>query len=136
MNPAERFSACLKSKPFDRLPYFEWWGPWDSTLHAWMRETGKTRDELLSYRRDFDAEDITDIDISFLPEFTPEIIRADDQYTVRRDRMGLLYRVMTQDPERSMPEFLEFPVKTEADWLALKPRLDPSLAQRYPAEWP
>ena len=136
MKPAERFLACLRYQPFDRPPYLEWWGPWESTLRNWMRETGLPREKLLAYRDEMDAVVETDLDFAFLPAFQPALLSADEQYEVRRDRMGLTYRIFSQNPETSMPEFLSFPVRSVADWQALKLRLDPTLAERYPADWP
>jgi hypothetical protein len=135
MNPAERFLACMRFQSFDRPPYLEWWGPWESTLRNWIHETGLPRDKLLAYRDEMDAVVETDLDFAFLPAFQPALLSRDDQYDVLRDRMGLTYRVFAQDPETSMPEFLSFPVHSAADWNALKQRLDPTLPERYPSDW-
>ena len=38
MNDRERFIACVTGQPLDRVPYWLFWSPWDTTWQRWERE--------------------------------------------------------------------------------------------------
>jgi uroporphyrinogen decarboxylase len=64
---------------------------------------------------------ITAVDNSF--GFEPEIVERTDEYVIERDSWGDLKK--NWNDRRSTPELFDFPVKSRADWDALKGRLTP-----------
>jgi hypothetical protein len=134
LNAHERFQACMRFQPVDHPPLLEW-GPWGVTLERWQRETGQDEDHVMAWRQACDLAEMACADFSLRPPFEEEVVAEDETTRTIRDRMGLVYRQFKQDAETSMPEFVEFPVKSRADWEAIKRRLDPTDPDRYPADW-
>lgn len=134
MTPHDRYIAFMHGRPVDRPPLQEW-GPWEVTVRRWMRESGRSREQVRSYLRDCDPEFLAGVDFGMIPAFDDAVVEDDGHRVTRRDRLGALLRELKEDPETSMPEFVDFPVKTRRDWEAIKPRFDPSTAARYPADW-
>ncbi len=70
---------------------------------------------------------------TIFPYFEEEILEDRGAKVLARDRMGvLLERPKTGT---AFPAFLEFPVKTRADYETLRPRLDPDHPGRYGRGW-
>jgi uroporphyrinogen decarboxylase len=135
MTPHQRFLACARHRPVDRPPLLEA-GVWEATVRRWRAESGRSREEVLAWQAECDAQADTGVDFSMQPPGEERVLAEDTQTVTRTDRMGLAYREFKDNPERSMPQFLGFPVRTRQDWEAVKRRFDPTLAQRYPADWP
>jgi len=70
----------------------------------------------------------------YYPPFEEEVISEDETSRVWRDGQGVIKRDRKDSPEKSMSQFLEFPVKSRRDWEDLKWRLDPAEPARYP-DW-
>jgi uroporphyrinogen decarboxylase len=70
---------------------------------------------------------------SIFPFFKEELLEDRGEIVVKRDREG----IVLQAPKRgtAFPGFLDFPVKTPADYLALKPRLLADTPGRYCKGW-
>jgi uroporphyrinogen decarboxylase len=68
------------------------------------------------------------------PLFEPELLRDEGETQVMRQADGVVVR--RRKDELSMPQWLEFPVKTRKDFEALRERLDPTTPGRYPDDWP
>jgi uroporphyrinogen decarboxylase len=134
MTPHQRFLAHLRCQPLDRPPLLES-GLWAATVERWMAESGLSREEVLAWQRECDAHADAFVDFSMQPPFEERVLAEDEQTVTRTDRMGQVYREFKDNPERSMPEFLDFPVKTRRDWEQVKRRFDPTLPERYPADW-
>ncbi len=133
MAPNERFLAFMRFQAVDRRPLLEW-GPWESTVRRWMKESGLSRDEVLAYRDDCDPSSTTGIDFGMRPPFEERIIEEDSETITKVDKMGITCREFKKDPETSMPEFIGFPVKSPQGWKEIKKRFEPS-ESRYPADW-
>ena len=99
-----------------------------------MEDTGKTRQDLLFWEYECDGEENVGIDFSMIPSFEEKVLHTDDQTFVKTDKMGLTYRQFKDNFDRSMPEYLDNPVKSVSDWKDIKRRFDPSSA-RYPQDW-
>ena len=134
MTPHERFLACMRFQPTDRAPLWEW-GPWPSTLRRWQREALGADNNPPQYA-EYDAKFMCDVDLWMLPRFTEEILAEDEGYITRRTDRGTIERRPRSPDTMSMPEHLEYPVESRADWEALEPRFDPADANRFPADWP
>jgi uroporphyrinogen decarboxylase len=69
------------------------------------------------------------------PAFEKVVLSQDDHFTVWRDERGITRR--DRRDGGSMPEFLDYPVKSDDDWEKLKSqRLDPRTRGRFSEDWP
>ena len=133
MTPHERFLRCMHFEPVDHVPLWEW-GPWPSTLRRWQREALGDRDNVRQFV-DCDPRANTPVDLWMRPRYPEEVLSNDGTYITRRIGRGIVERVPVSPDEMSMPEHIEFPVKTREDWEALKPRFDPDDVARFPENW-
>jgi uroporphyrinogen decarboxylase len=134
MTPHERFQACMRFQAFDRPPLLEF-GPWNTTVREWMRQTGKDQGYVLAWHRECDAQELVPVDFGLLPRFEEVVLAEDAETVARRNPMGLTVREFKRNPDTSMPEFVAAPVQSRADWERLKARLDPQAPGRYPDDF-
>ena len=73
---------------------------------------------------------------SFLvaPPYEPRVIAEDEKTLTVVDSAGITERLL-KNKAYNMPTWLEHPVRDRQTWEALKKRLDPETATRYPADW-
>jgi len=129
MTTRERIHRVFKGERPDRLPNVEF-GYWDETLTLWHRQglpsavsTNAEAEEYLG------LEGVTvfvelPVKNGLFPEFEPTILREEGDRQIRRDEEGNICEVLRD--RSSIPRYLEFGLKTRADWERLKEeRLDP-----------
>jgi len=132
----ERVVRCLAGEAVDRLPYGVGigWGPWGETLARWRREAGRPD---LDPAREFGFDGsfaLPAMHPGIFPKFEPQVIEKNAEFVIARDERGITAR--NRRDGGSMPEFLDYPVKTPADWERLKrERLDPAAPGRTPEDW-
>ena len=69
------------------------------------------------------------------PEFEYAVLEETEEFIISRDGRGITMR--NRRDYGSMPEFLDYPVKTPADWERLKAeRLCPETPGRIGEDWP
>ena len=147
LTPRTRFVRHALFQPVDRVPYFETLGIWPQALDRWHGEGLPRHVRHKSERDQFAPGEITVEDYfqienyswppfggsgtgtPFWPPFEREVLEEDEATIVFRDESGVIRKDVKQG--RSMPQFLEFPVRERADWERLKPRLDPAVEERY-----
>ncbi len=137
MTPGERFIRCLTGQPIDRIPYGVGigWCPWGETLERWKKETG--RHDLDPARElGFDGSCACPaLHAGIFPAYKWTLLRDEGELIVYRDEKGITMR--GRKDGGSMPEFLDYPVKSRADWEQLKnERLNPETPGRIPQDWP
>ncbi|MDO8586880.1 MAG: uroporphyrinogen decarboxylase family protein [Armatimonadota bacterium] len=135
INSREKFLGTCR---FENVPPPRWdcLGFWGSTIERWLTE-GLPADAPAHEYFGMDPRDTIPVvsgfcDTPFCPAFEPELISEDDTIRTWRDGQGIVRRERKDRPELSMPQFLEFPVKSREDWERMKPRLDPDTPERYP----
>ncbi len=116
----ERVVRCLAGGDIDRVPFGVnlGWLPWGETLEGWRRETGRPD---LDPRREFGYEAGfvgPALECGPFPRFEERLLAETAGYVVQRDWRGITLR--NRRDGGSMPEFLDYPVKTPADWEALR----------------
>jgi len=135
MNDRERFIACVRGEPVDRVPYWLFWGPWRTTWERWQREAAP--EEIADHRSMFDPDMPPrglPVDVGPCPPPEPKVFEEDDETIVQTDRWGIKRRDFKHS--ESMSEFLEFPVKNRDDWERYKERhLDPHNPARLAGNW-
>ena len=132
MTPHERFLAAMHFEPVDRVPLWEN-GPWGSALRRWQREglgAGNSPPQLA----ECDKKQ-RDVDLWMRPRYEQRVISEDDKFITKVSAHGTVMRSFKSPDAVSMPEHIEYPVKTRADWEELKKRYDPSDPGRFPADW-
>ncbi|HID94978.1 MAG TPA: hypothetical protein EYP53_02830 [Candidatus Latescibacteria bacterium] len=138
MNARGNFHRLCRFEKGARPPRWETLGFWDETVRRWRREglpEDKTPEEYFEMdRRDFLPMNSGFTRPPFLPPFEKETIKEDERTVVYRDEFGVIRRERKDDPQLSMPQWLEFPVKDRKDWEEIKSRLDPDSPGRYP-DW-
>jgi uroporphyrinogen decarboxylase len=147
LTPRTRFVRHALFQPVDRPPYFETLGFWPQTLERWYAEglphhirhrndPEGLQEGQITIEQYFEMESYSwapflpnPTTTPFWPPFEREVIEEDDETIVFRDPSGVVRKDVKSG--RSLPQFLEYPVKTAADWERLKPRLGPAVSERY-----
>jgi uroporphyrinogen decarboxylase len=133
----ERLVRCLSGGDVERVPFGVnlGWHPWGETLAHWRRDTGRPE---LDVAREFGYDAgfaCPSLECGPLPHFVEQTISETAEYVVTRDWRGIALR--NRRDGNSMPEFLDYPVKTPADWEALRDtryRLE-DLDRRVTQDW-
>ena len=143
MTNRERFRAVMAFEQTDRPCHIEQ-GFWPETFERWRAEglPSDIKEPVFSYLGDrpdmFDHFEVIRFGYMlprqyYVPAFEEEIIEETDTYRIVRDSLGCTAK--HSKVGASMPQFLDYPVKTRRDYEALKERLQPSLSERYPHDW-
>ena len=136
MNPTsrQRFLDTLKFKPV-RRPWVRWGAfLWDETVERWQQE-GWDGTPLDDY---FDLDRLVRVDPWYgpVPEFKYEVRSEDSETVTYVNHEGIVMREFKQHHDRSMPQFVKFPVETEAEFGRFAAeRLALNAAQRLSPEW-
>ena len=133
MTPHERFLACMRFKPVDRQPLWEC-GPWPSALRRWQRESLGTGGQPPQYA-ECENKVQCGADLWMLPRFEETVLAEDDEFITQRTDRGVVERKLKSPDMMSMPEHIEFPVRTPADWEEMKKRFDPDDPARLGDDW-
>lgn len=116
----ERLVRCLTGGDIDRVPFgvnLGWW-PWGEAMDNWRRDSGKPD---LDLAREFGYDGsfaCPAMECGVFPHFEPKVIEETPELVTARDWRGITTR--NRKDGGSMPEFLDYPVKTPADWEQLK----------------
>lgn len=142
MTNLECFIACMEYQPSDRRPNHEL-GVWAQTHRRWSNEapeavTGFTWDWFSGEAAlRLDRREFIDVNFGFLPPFEEEVLEDTERYLISRNEKGIVTKALkegTLDGMRmSMDEYVDFPVKTSADFADIRKRLQAALPERYPA---
>lgn len=137
MTGRERFNAVINFQETDRPWRMETIGFWNETLERWLGEglpRAAAAHQFAPYLYfQFDlfipfpisAHD----DIGFYPRFSKKTLRREGEYKIIRDHTGATMKVFTSGAS-SIPEFIDFPVKSMDDFIEIKKRLDPKTPAR------
>lgn len=134
LNERERYLRCLTFQRVDRVPLMDV-GVWDETLDRWHHE-GLPKwvthlrhlEDYLHLDRSFNVNWLP-IQDTIYPPFEPRVVEENETEQVLSDSMGVLYR--QRKYHRTIPQFIRFPVSSEADYEVLLPRLDGRDPGRY-----
>jgi hypothetical protein len=137
MNQIARFHATASFQPVDRTFLLQPW-LWSATLTRWRHE-GLPEDASLPqyFQTDREQEMILHAQGPYGPHLHPplerKILSETETHVIVRDEEGNTVRLFKGDPLRSMPEWIEYPMKDRSDWeQVIKPRLDASIPGRFP----
>jgi uroporphyrinogen decarboxylase len=140
MTQREQFLSQMGSSPCGQVPNWEF-GFWNTTLSVW-HEQGLPR-EIVTADQAYEGFGIEDphfghgfflpsANLRLAPPFSERSLGFIDGIETRVDGDGVTYAEMAEG-QNTIPHYLDYPVKTRADWDArYKPRLDPDTASRWP----
>jgi len=141
----DRFYRSLTYQDVDRVPDIEF-GYWPQTLRRWLAEglplrmEPKETEDMFSRKVDdwfgFEHEGhAIPRNIEINPPFEEVVLERRSESVITRDETGIVAERYLHDSERSsIPRFIEFPVKTPEDWIALKERYRLDDPARTPSE--
>lgn len=134
MNARERFIETFSFGKPDRIFFIPQWF-WRSTISRWHGE-GLPRDVHIDEFFGFDRYEVVPVSLEFLPFMEEEVYFENEKYRIFRRGDGCRLKVFKRTYEASMPQWLDYPIKTRFDWeREVKPRLNPKSPARYPLWW-
>jgi len=134
MTLKERFRRTMFFQDVALRPNFEF-GYWAETLNCWHAQGLPKRIKNESSAYDYfgiESWDIVNVNSSPLPICEPDTLEETDDYITTRDGYGCVARINKRG-NKSIPHFLEFPIKDRASWEPFKAALDPNDPRRYEA---
>lgn len=143
MNLLERFINVMEYRAVDRVPNWEM-GVWPQTRERWETEG---LDTTALHWQWFPGESALGMDPKefiwfhgrMIPPFEYKVLEENERTVLFRDQEGRVRKALKEGTvdwvRMSMDQYISFPVQTMKDWLAIKPRFDPSSPQRYEPNW-
>lgn len=134
MNERERFLRYMHFESVDRIPLMEM-GVWPETLERWHNE-GLPRwvtsirhlEDYLRLDRSFNVNWLP-INQEVYPPFEEKVLADSESEQVISDATGAVYR--QRKTHKTIPNYIRFPIESEADYIELLPRLDGTNPGRY-----
>ena len=134
MNARERLLSTVHQKPLDRGVLWPD-GFWEETRNRWLQEgMPEDYDFGFDFPRVLDVQE-TGIQYNYLPPWDTKTTRDLGEYELNRNEYGILVKTSKNTKNRGIVQYLSFPVSSRDDWEQIKPRLDPEIPDRYPADW-
>lgn len=120
MTNRERILNTFLGKPTDRAPFGIGLGfiTWNETYERWQAESGLRDLDLGTYHGFDNGFAVAPVEYGPWPHFDAKVIKDEGDTVVAFDWRGITTRTMKTG--ESMPEFLDYPVKTEEDWTRYK----------------
>jgi uroporphyrinogen decarboxylase len=132
MTLKERFRRTMFYQDVALRPNFEF-GYWEETLRTWHSQglPADIKDEGAAYGY-FGIEnwDMVNANPSPFPICESATIEETEEYITTRDGYGCVARINKRG-NKSIPHFIDFPIKDRATWEPFKAALDPDDARRY-----
>jgi len=109
-------------------------GPWGETMTRWQQEGLQGNDWRAPFNFDTGFETLP-INLGFAPNFPWEVLHDDGIYITACGTNGITVKQLKDTS--GIPMYLDYPVKTYEEWLALRnDRLNPNSPERFPADLP
>ncbi len=140
MNDLERFLSVMEYGPKDRVPNWEL-GTWPQTLERWRSEGAQHDQCYFDWWQGpgpygFDRREFIPMNFTMIPHFEPELLERTERYETIRDELGRTRVALIEGTvgggRMCMDTYVDFPVKTLADFKELQKRYDARLDQRQP----
>ena len=139
----KRFIDCMEYRPSDRRPNHEL-GVWPQTVERWRSEAPQAIEGFTwnwfhgEDKLGLDKRRYIPVNYGFIPPFEPVVIEETDEYEIVRNSQGITTKALKAGSiggaRMCMDQYLDFPVKTPADFAEIRRRLQPGLPERYPLE--
>lgn len=144
LTPGERLIRSLLGEPVDHISFgvgFGWF-PWRETYERWEQESGQRPLDFgrelggLEFQMVFGLshDDQPRCHAFTFPYFERQVLEETEETITFRNEHGVVLRDRKHGV--TMPQFLEYPVKTPVDWERLKAeRLNPYTPGRLTVDW-
>ena len=132
MTLKERFRRTMFFQEAPLRPNFEF-GYWEETLKNWHAQglPKKIKDERAAYDYfGIESWDMVNANSSPFPLFESVTLEETDDYITTRDGYGCVARI-NKHGNKSIPHFIDFPIKDRATWEPFKAALNPEDPRRY-----
>ena len=133
MDNRTRFLKTMRFEAVDHPPLLNS-GPWGVTLERWRQEGLPPG---VSLDQHFGIEPLGNVPVGIetllYPPFKERVLEEHGEYVIKINNRGIKERNYRHG--NSMPEFLEYPIKTPGDLTWLSERLDPDTPGRVQPDW-
>lgn len=136
MTLRERFQRVMHYQTVDKLPNFEF-GYWDQTLPNWHREGLPEHVNSWATAYEYFGIEETRSCAGYPGLWFAEdrgIIEETEDRIIERDAWGAISEINKQG-NRSIPHYLEFPVRDRASWIKVREERLDNDAGRFPDNW-
>ena len=123
----ERVKRMYEHRDADRIPITD--GPWNATIERWQSEGMPAN---VSYVDFFGLDRFETVWVDSSPRYPVQVIEETDEYVINTTSWGATLKNWKHIA--STPEFIEFIIKSPADWRAAKERMTPS-SDRIPWDY-
>ncbi|MCX6376088.1 MAG: hypothetical protein NTU88_08695, partial [Armatimonadetes bacterium] len=143
MTELQRFLAVMEYQPKDRVPNHEL-GIWPQTIERWDSEGAPPEGGRFDWWQgsgpfNLDRREFIPVNFDIVPAFQPELIERTERYETIRDERGRVRKALIEGTvgggRMCMDTYLDFPVKTIADFRKMQKRFESHLDARYPRDW-
>ncbi|MDK3160229.1 uroporphyrinogen decarboxylase family protein [Kamptonema cortianum] len=116
MSNRDRIIKTLLCEPTDRPPLVSWlgWWAWGETMERWKKESGIKDLDVMKYFGVEPGWQVAALEMGPFPHFENIEISRDEEHVVSVDFRGIKMR--NRIDGASMPEFMDYPVKSRKDW--------------------
>ena len=138
MNPRQRYHATAEFNHPDRAFLLPPWA-WDETWARWRAEgLPPDADPPAYFETDLELDAPLAMQGKYGPHLHPglerQVLSETGEHTIVRDEEGNTVKLFRDDPTRSMPSWIAYPMQGRAEWESLvRPRLDAKIPGRHPA---
>lgn len=108
---------------FDRMPVLHW-GQWDETKARWVSEGMPADLDEGEYFGAVGVQHVLGANLNLLPAFEEEVLQETQEYRIFRNTTGVVQKVLKS--ASTLPQFLDYTLKTASDWDDYKKRLQPN----------
>ena len=77
-----------------------------------------------------------EVNIGYQPPWSTGVIQDEGHHELVRNQYGIIERVAKRSENRSIVQYVRFPVESRGGWERLKPSLEAAAPGRFPDEWP
>lgn len=135
MNDRERFNACMHFEETDRPPFYEWLHFWQEVVNRWRGEGLPAGANHYDYFG-FDKREGLVLDFGPIPSYVIRILHEDERHQITETRGGgLRWVAKSLKSGSTIPQDIDFGVKTPEDFEKIRDRYDPNDLRRYPKNW-
>ena len=133
MTSKERIIKTVLHEKTDRAPFIFPFDPWTETLELWHTQ-GLSFNEHYTVNtgcdEGFKVIPESSVRLGFCPPFEEKIISEKNDKRIFQDKLGIIQEIKLRNV--SIPNYLEYPIKSPDDWERLKyERLQPVLEKRF-----
>jgi hypothetical protein len=143
MTDLERFLAVMEYQPKDRVPNHEL-GIWPQTIARWDAEGAPPEGGRFDWWQgpgpfDLDHREFIPVNFDMIPWYESRVLERDERYETILDERGRTRKALIEGAigggRMCMDTYLDFPVKTLADFREIQKRFVAGLDARYPQDW-